>query len=383
MLTHHQHDVRPYEVAVRDAKEATRKKLTDTIEAGQGRATQSVADILREFTQREDHLVPARDLDYRVGPKGEISPYWDDATAMRPLRLTDHARGQLLSRLGLPATYADGLAKPAADGASTEWARQLLLHNLQELTAYRLNDAPTLFRVVDQQVKGVLSASYRRMDAAPIIEGFLSRGLELGLVPIAGSVTDTRFHLKMLLPRIFEPVTDEILCFGFAFSTSDYGASAMELSMFLMRLWCTNYAVSESALRRVHLGKRFDNPAEAILLSQHTHDLDAETVTSAVRDVVTGDRLLTWTIEACQAVQSASMRQIDVPTALYGMRKSWGLTKDQTEQADVLYRTLKEPALLPPLDGAWRLSNVLSLMAQSAPGDTALRLEGAAMAVLQ
>jgi hypothetical protein len=42
-----------------------------------------------------------------------------------------------------------------------------------------------------------------------------------------------------------------------------------------------------------------------------------------------------------------------------------------------------ETALLPPQEGAWRLSNVLSLMAQSEKGDGAMNLEEAAMAVLK
>jgi hypothetical protein len=53
----------------------------------------------------------------------------------------------------------------------------------------------------------------------------------------------------------------------------------------LLRIWCSNLAITQEEMRQVHLGKRLD---DSVHYSQRTYELDAETTVSALRDVIGG-----------------------------------------------------------------------------------------------
>jgi len=63
------------------------------------------------------------------------------------------------------------------------------------------------------------------------------------------------------------------------------------------------------------------------------------------------------------------------------VRKEYG--KEIFDSAKALYETKAPLEALPEVRGAWRMSNVLSLMAQSQPADLRLDLQKEAFNVLQ
>lgn len=364
------HDSRPYEVAAAEAVIKAKEKLHKIMITGKEKATRAIVSIMDEYKLREDMLIPAPSIKYELAPEGaSVRAGLGD----RQVDFTDHSLGQLFERIGLPRSFASKLA------AGDPWAKDLLQHNLRTLTDGNLKDDRLLFRVVGDKVKGVLSSAYRRMDASPIFQSFLTAGINHGLVPVDGVNTDTRYHCKMLRPEVYEPAPNEVVAFGYNLTTSDYGAGAMTLQMFIMRLWCTNFAIGENCLRKVHMGKRFVE--DGLALSQKTYDLDNETVASAINDIV-GVGLDQKAEEYCGVIAKAHEQQIDVRKALDGLRKKGTLTKDEALRAETLYETVDEITLLPQDKSAWRFSNVLSLLAQSANGDKKIDLEEAAMEVL-
>jgi hypothetical protein len=236
-----------------------------------------------------------------------------------------------------------------------------------------------LFRIVEGRVKGILSNQYRRMDASPIFETFVQQGLKSGLVPFDGMNTDTRYHVKMLHPEVYEPVDGEVVGFGLSITTSDYGAGALQMQMFLMRVWCTNLAIGEDVLRKIHIGKRFDDNDMA--LSNRTYELDTKAVASAVQDLV-GTSFGKRVDQTLAMIKKNAEKEIDPTTALKNLYNRRVLDKKQVEVAQNLYDNAGEE-LLPASSSMWRLSNTLSLMANGkVDGDTSLRLQEAAFAVL-
>lgn len=377
MLDHH--DSRSYEIAASEAAGKAREKLARIIDKGRQKASTAVEDIMKEYEIRRDSLVPGRALNFNTADEKALVPF-NVAIGDRPINLTGHSQTQLFEKLGIPKIYVDRLQK-----MKDPWAYELLVENLKRLAEKHIGDERLLVRLVGDTAKGILSSSYRRMDASPIYEAFFKLGIEQGYVPVDGLNTDTRYHIKMLKDVIYEPAPNEVVTFGVSLTTSDYGSGALALQFFLMRLWCTNYAIAENVMRKVHLGKRFEgNEDDYEVFSQKTYELDTKTVASAVKDIMTMG-LDSRIEQTCKLIEDANEKQIDVRKALDSLQKKGILTKEMSKTAETLYENVDEIVMLPQNKGAWRFSNVLSFMANSdkLAGDKTIDLQAEAWEVLK
>ncbi len=80
-----------------------------------------------------------------------------------------------------------------------------LRRSLKRLTDRTQEDGVQIRRV-GERIKDWLSPAYKRMDAAPVMEAFLKRSLEMGFVPYRGMNTaEYRYQIAMIQPRIWEP----------------------------------------------------------------------------------------------------------------------------------------------------------------------------------
>lgn len=349
-----------------DVYENAKQKLTQMIEQGNQKSRLALQDIMTEHEVRKDFLVPSTGLNYQMDENG-FKPVFNNQT----FRVTDHSYRQLLSKANFSKNYADYLSDLWED-EKKEWAKDLFLHNLRELTESNINGDRLLFRTVQGLIKGCLSSSYKRIDASPIFEAFLQEGMRAGFKPIDGVNTNSQYNLKMIFPKLYEPIEKEYMVFGLSLSTSDYGKGAMDLKFYIVRMWCVNGAIGESFLRKVHLGRRFTEEDQNF--SQETYELDTKTVSSAIRDIVS-EGVENKSLITCDKIQKANEKEIDVKTILSSLRKKGVLNKDQANTAESLYNNVQEITLLPQDKGAWRFSNVLSLMANNSELDRDKSLE--------
>ena len=371
MLYHH--DSASYEAAATEAETRARSKMEEILERGREKAKMAIEGIAEEFNSRADMLVPTNAVRYEIDPGAATASQIRIFLGERPFNLTDHALGQTLARMGMPKAYLDRLRR-----IDEPWANELLLGSMKRLIDHSVGVDRLLFRAVGNTVKGVLSSAYRRsLDASPIIQVFMEEGIKAGLVPVDGLNTETRFHVKLIYDRLYSPAPHEVIAFGFSLTTSDYGAGALQIQFFLMRLWCTNFAIGENCMREIHIGRRFKTEDE-LVLSQQTYDLDTKTVASAVKDII-ADGIERRAGAVCELIKNANEKKIDVKGALESFRKRGVITKEQGRTAEALYENVNDVTFLPPERSAWRLSNVLSLMAQGQAGDRKLDLEEAAM----
>jgi hypothetical protein len=163
-------------------------KLSDLVNRGAERARKGMEALAAEYGLRRDLMVKASAVEFEVG-SGEIRPVIQG----HAYNLTPHSRAQLLDRAEIPQRFAKNL-----------FAREqgeLLRHNLRTLLPVVSADG-VLVRTVKDTAKGILSPSYRRMDASPLFETYLEASLRAGLVPYTGEVTDTRAFLAMLRTEV-------------------------------------------------------------------------------------------------------------------------------------------------------------------------------------
>lgn len=353
----HHHDTRPYELAAREAADHARQKLDALIERGRARAGQVIESVMN--TRPVDRVVRGGGLEFTVkGQAVELGLGEVQET------LHDHALSQAATRVGLPQAY---VAHLLAD-EHAPWGVELLAHNLQHLYGRLLGDARLLTRSVDGQVRAVLSDRFRRMDSRPIIDSFAKACRAVGALPVEGYATDVKIAIKAVLPQVFEPVRNEVMAYGIVLENSDYGAGALSLRTFALRLWCSNYAITDESLREVHLGARL---ADDIAWSSETHRLDTARMSSAIGDVVRAELDVGRLDELQSIIRRADAEKVDARAvgALLKKHLNRGELRRATEAFDG-----PDVELLPPGQSVWRVSNAISWLAGQTT-DTTRKLE--------
>lgn len=344
-----------------------RERLESIVANGIARSGNVIQQILSQ--QPVDAIVPAKALTFQVADDGVVSM----AARDHEWALHRHAFEQVVERAGIPRAYASELR---VTGDENEWRRTLLQHAMDE--HYRNGQGRFLVRSVDGQARGFLSDRFRRLDSRPLLESFITTCQALQGVPYEGVATDTRSSVRVILPKVFEPVRGEAMVFGLSWQNSDFGAGTYGISAFVLRLVCLNGMVGESALKQVHLGGRLP---EDLTFSERTFALDTKTMVSATADVVRSVLAPAALAKRMDAVRAAHESTTDFATAWKRLRSS-GLSKaEQTATRDVFEG--EDVVMLPPGKTLWRFSNALSWVANTTKdAERKLELQSLAGAVI-
>lgn len=235
---------------------------------------------------------------------------------------------QLADRMGVPQRYLLNLA------GGDEWAQQLAAHLLNEHSSWTQRSR-VLIRTVGEQVRGVLSDSYRRLNSVEILTAFVQEAAGQGAVISDAYMNDTKVWAETILPTPISVPTaknGEVIIFaGARFSTSDYGDGAVDMRAFLLNGACLNGMVRESVMKQVHLGSKLPDNLQ---LSNKTYELDTRTTVSAVRDLTRGlfskDAIMQKAIE----IQAASEVDVDFEREIKKLTKDGGLLKAEGQAVE-------------------------------------------------
>jgi hypothetical protein len=267
-------------------------------------------------------------------------------------RIHRHALNQMALAVDMPMKFLDSLAEEKAD-----WGKELLAHNMNEIFHQRFKGKRYLSRSTSGEIRGWLSDQYRRLDSRPIVEAFASAVQDKGALPYQGVVTDTKIAIQAIMPEIYEPIPGELVAYGLSLENSDFGAGALSLRAYLLRIWCTNLAITEETMRQIHLGKRLD---DNMIYSERTYSLDTKTTVSALRDVVRLQLDSKSLTNRMESVKSANGKELSTNEARERLKKV--LNKGEAEAAFNAYAS-PDVYNLPAGQNTWRLSNAISWIA--------------------
>lgn len=239
--------------------------------------------------------------------------------------LHDNAIGQLADRMGIPQRYLRTLA------GGKDWQRDLAATLLNEHSGWT-ERSRVLVRCVGQQVRGVLSDSYRRLNSVDILTAFIQEAGSQGAVVADAYMSDTKVWAETILPQPFVVPTknngDVMIFAGARFSTSDYGDGSVDMRSFLLNGACLNGMVRESVMRQVHLGSKLP---DSLALSQRTYELDTQTTVSAVRDLTEGIYSKDNIMRKAYEIQGASEIEVDLDNEIKKLTRDGGLLKQEGE----------------------------------------------------
>jgi hypothetical protein len=337
-----------------ESKTAAYHKLETLIERGRTTASNVVDYVMNN--QPNDRLAQAGQMDFQLdSDSGQLLVSYPDryaASGKLVQKLHRNALSQMAGTANLSMKFVDSL-----QNGTGRWGTELLDHNLNMIFRNRFPRQRHLLRSLRQEVRGFLSNKYRRLDSRPIVEAFATAVQKKGAMPYNGYVTDTKIAIQAIMPEVYEPVPGELVAYGISLENSDFGNGALSLRAYLLRIWCSNLAITEEEMRQIHLGKRLD---ESMLYSDRTYELDAKATVSALRDVIESTFDADSLKSRMESIREANEQAIESQQAKESLRRL--LQKGESEAAAQAFES-QDTYNLPAGNTKWRLSNAISWIA--------------------
>jgi hypothetical protein len=331
-------------LATTDSKNQAVSKLESLIERGRSYAANVIDHVMRH--QPTDRLVRGDALQF---PAADNLPEILITVPDREREKADqtlhrNAIYQMAQTTDMPVKFLDSL-----QAAAGPWGRELLAHNLQTVFNRHLQNKRYLLRSLQQEVRGFLSDSYRRIDSRPVVEAFAMAVQEKGALPYEGYVTDTKIGIQAIMPEVYELVPGEVVAYGLSLENSDFGNGALSVRAYLLRIWCTNLAITQEEMRQVHLGKRLD---ESMIYSERTYELDAQATVSALKDVIQRQLNAEQLHQHMDLIRRANDRPVDANQAREMLRKA--LQKHEVDSVVEAYNSA-DTVNMPAGNSMWRV----------------------------
>lgn len=205
------------------------------------------AELQRQADSKKDYVADTRRLQLAVRPQDSANPKnnvaLEGVNGGMTLRTTAHQ--QMAAVLGIPKPYYDRLLQEAPD---------LLAKNVNHWL--QAQPSRKLVRTLDNQVRAVLSDSYRPLDNLDLAESVLPRLQQLGARVESAEVTENRFYLKAVTDRVQGQVkVGDTIQAGVVVSNSEVGDGALRVEEMDFRLVCLNGMIRAAAVRKAHLGR--------------------------------------------------------------------------------------------------------------------------------
>jgi Domain of unknown function (DUF932) len=262
-------------------------------------------------------------------------------------------------------------------------------HGLEKITAQaRKEGAPAsrMVRTLDGNVRGLLSSRYRILDAHDMLESVFPVIADKGMQVVSSEVTERRLFIKALSPKLTAEVKKgDVVQHGLVISTSDVGAGSVRVEPFIFRLVCLNGMISNTAIRRFHVGKNQAEEDIRELLSDRTRELSDSAFWSQVRDVVLGSlkpENFEREVDRLRLAADLPIKNLDLPRVVELTMKATGLTGEGKKNGILA-------ALASGNEGAgltqWGLINSITRAAQAddVSYEASIEMERAAGAVLE
>lgn len=267
---------------------------------------------------------------------------------------------KLVGNAGVATYLRDSIA------SKEEWQRVLAAEVLNE-HAIHGKRTRVLVRAVGDQVRGVLSDQYRRMNSGLIYQSAIKAANAEGAMVIDAHYDDTRGWIEFMRPEIVSVPTEmnEMLhlSFGARISTSDFGDGALEIRAFWMQVRCLNGAVGESLMREVHLGGRLPDNLQ---MSEKTYRLDTETMASATHDIFKNILALPNIKTRAQQFQKAANTPVEFEAEVKRLRKAAKLSVGESEGIVKVLTNNNPDDGMAGGNSLWKLSQAVGAVARTA-----------------
>lgn len=277
-----------------------------------------VQELERQRASRKDYVVPAKDLQVVTI---DNRPHLTIASDFGPaaLEIRKIAYEQLFEKAGIPNQYGWRMKAEQPD---------LMAANVN--TWMKAQNKAHLVRTIDGDARAVLSDRFRTLDSYDLFFETFPVIKDSGGSIVRADLTEEHFYLKAVIndweeridnweggpndgPAHFfrktNPDNFETVVPGVVISNSEVGRGGLKAEFFLWFGQCSNGAILDRSLYKVHTGRQLD----AGFLSEETKELEDRTIWSQVRDLVKSVFDREQFQKLVKTMQNAAMEELAEP----------------------------------------------------------------------
>ena len=233
--------------------------------------TQLANELTRINETKKDLIVPVSKMEMDKEAQIKID-------GIDSLPLNSWAHGQLSSYTDIPKQYYDRIKSENPS---------LLADNVNHSLSKTTQDK-RLVRVLDGNVRALLSNRYRVLDSYDLAETVLPIMLNKSMNVLSSEITEKNLYIRAVMPQLETEIKKgDVVQYGIQISSSDVGAGSLRVEPLIYRLICTNGLITSQALRKYHIGKvssDFDDIRE--ILSDRAKELSDAAFWQSVYDIV-------------------------------------------------------------------------------------------------
>lgn len=364
---------------MKDLNQVVTKRLEQRIASGAINAQKALERIDAESRISQDFITNiGKDAEQRgmlFDSNGEVTLLMP--TVKDHFGIHENAVYHLAERLSVPSGYLRLLV------SGTEQQKALAARILNDHSDWT-NRKRVLVRAVGDEVRGVLSDQYRRLNSHQIIGAFVDQVHSTGAQIVDGHFTDTKLYIESLHPKpiIFDtPRNGQVaIAFGARLSTSDYGDGALDLRFYFMQGICLNGMVRESVMRQIHLGSKLP---EDLMLSQKTYDLDTATMVSTISDLTAALFSEQAIRNKVESIRKASSKEIDIAATLTNLQKAGKLFKGESKEVETILLNNNPDDGIQGEGTIWKLSQAISAYGRNTEEKRSRELQEVAGALIE
>lgn len=232
-----------------------------------------------------------------------------------------------------------------------------------------------MVRVLDDNVRAVLSSSYRPMGNYDLMAAVMPILSELDLNVVSCQITDKSMYLKTTYSQLQRDIgVGDVVEAGVVISNSETGFRRLMIAPFVNRLVCSNgMIVNDAGFAKRHVGRSWDDndglPRE--IMSDETRRKDDEALWSKVRDVIKATCNEEHFDGYCRKFVESKEVKIDVPVMQAVEVTAKNLALNQEEKDNVFEALIRGNDLT-----AWGMANAVTSLANTTEDyDRATELE--------
>ncbi len=243
--------------------------------------TELAQRIEHNQSSKKDYVADTRKLSVKlIG--GTDTPVTDRKVALHMegigyTGIDRHAHRQIANRVKIPAPYYDRMLAEAPE---------LLTENVN----HWFHDKPErrMVRTLSGNTRAFLSDRYRPLDNYDLVHAVLPVLADQPDMSIVScDVDDHRMYLKALFPRIEREVkTGDVVQAGVVISNNEVGAGGLNVSPLVFRLVCSNGMISQSAMKKTHVGRAAEGEGAFEFFRDETLEADDKAFWLKVQDTV-------------------------------------------------------------------------------------------------
>lgn len=244
---------------------------------------QLAKELTRQRDAKRDYVADTRKLSVTKDAKSI------ELAGVGTLPIRSYAHRQIAEKLDIPTKFYDRMQSAHPD---------VLANTINAL--FEREPSQNMIRVMDGQVRAVVSNKFRALDNFDLANAVLPVLLEAGVHVESADITETRMYIKAVHPtlkRELAPPAGAVMGQGHTIFTrlvqaaitirnSEVGHGSLAVETGALERACTNLATFNSSFKRSHVGRKHEVDEEiAEVLSDDTRRLQDAVVWSKLRDL--------------------------------------------------------------------------------------------------